>query len=142
MKDNEITITETLAEIEKHRTEYAIQREEEEEYVNHSYRDEQMLMQAIKDGNVNLVERLLQTPMAFPQAVEGSPRKNEEYMTAIWVGLVGSHRGGNCLTGELSGERHFLKADCRGHGRQSVSGNQKARGAHVYRSGCGVSENR
>ena len=85
MKDNEITITETLAEIEKHRTEYAIQREEEEEYVNHSYRDEQMLMQAIKDGNVNLVERLLQTPMAFPQAVEGSPRKNEEYMTAIWV---------------------------------------------------------
>ena len=30
MKDNEITITETLAEIEKHRTEYAIRREEEE----------------------------------------------------------------------------------------------------------------
>ncbi len=88
MKDNEITITETLAEIEKHRTEYAIRREEEEGYVNHSYRDEQILMQAIKDGNVKLVERLLQTPMAFPQAVEGSSRKNEEYMTAIWVGLV------------------------------------------------------
>lgn len=48
MKDNEITITETLAEIEKHRTEYAIRREEEEGYVNHSYRDEQILMQTRK----------------------------------------------------------------------------------------------
>ena len=139
MKDNEITITETLAEIEKHRTEYAIRREEEEGYVNHSYRDEQILMQAIKDGNVKLVERLLQTPMAFPQAVEGSSRKNEEYMTAIWVGLVARTA---IEAGKLSGKRHFLKADCRSHGRQSVSGNQKARGAHVYRSGCGVSEKR
>ena len=55
MKDNEITITETLAEIEKHRTEYAIRREEEEGYVNHSYRDEQILMQAIKDGDADTI---------------------------------------------------------------------------------------
>ena len=59
MKDNEITITETLADLEKRQLEYAIRMEDEEEYTNHSYRDEQILMQAIKDGNVKLVERLL-----------------------------------------------------------------------------------
>ncbi|MDE6891749.1 MAG: AraC family transcriptional regulator [Lachnospiraceae bacterium] len=88
MKDNEITITETLADLEKRQLEYAIRMEDEEEYTNHSYRDEQILMQAIKDGNVKLVERLLQTPLSFPKAVERGSRKNEEYMTAIWVALA------------------------------------------------------
>lgn len=87
MKKNEIAFTESPALLEKHRTEYAI-RMADDDYDSHSYRDEQMLMQAIKDGDSKLLEKLLQTPMSFPHAVERSNRKNEEYMTVIFVSLA------------------------------------------------------
>lgn len=59
-------------------------------FLNHTYKNEQALLEVVKNGDVELVKKNCAKEFfpPYPQVVNYSTRKNEEYMAVITVALL------------------------------------------------------
>lgn len=74
--------------IKKEHLEYAL-RQEDEEYANHTFKTERELLEGIKSGDVDDVRKRCEKLFpAYPQLIQSSEKKNEEYMAVITISLV------------------------------------------------------
>ena len=81
---------------------------EDEPYINHTYKDEQELLEYVKRGDVEEVTRLCTSSFpAYPDLLGPENKKNEEYMAVITIALVSRA----VVQAGISSEESFQYAD-------------------------------
>ena len=66
-----------------------ILQQQDETIENHTHVDEQVLLDLVKNGNIENVEKYMQkNELKYPKVIEYSPKKNEEYMAVVTVTLL------------------------------------------------------
>lgn len=79
---------EQLFHVKKARLEYAFS-QDDEAASNHTYKEELRLLEAIRDGDVNLVRKnCKEFFLQYPQLIRMNPKKNEEYIAVACITIA------------------------------------------------------